>query len=363
MLGALGTSAPRARDRLRDPRRRPRRRNSTRARACVRSSRSNEWTACSRGATSTPGDRDRARDRRGRERRRADSRARPLLAPVARTGARRARSERNAHERLPRERATLRDARRRMLSRCGTSRPRRAPHREARRLEPASPAGTIVLGRILLAEGKSDSAEMVLQESRALHPDEPSVLHLLARAQIDRDHIEDAHATLVALARVSPSDIEARRLLHELETEYPELVADALAETKSSGGLPKAWKFFDSNAQAVICFPSFFDFSPPKVSQAAPIDQPACATALRSRIGRAPSSTTAIRRGGPMQNDRRYSVPKAVSIVASPRWQRVLIASLACAALLAVLGAAASAYEVKGLRRGLEQPSLPRRAQ
>jgi Subtilase family/FlgD Ig-like domain len=55
-----------------------------------------------------------------------------------------------------------------------------------------------------------------------------------------------------------------------------------------------------------------------------------------------------------MQNDRRYSVPKAVSIVASPCWQRALIASLACAALIAILGAAASAYEVKGLRRGLE---------
>lgn len=93
----------------------------------------------------------------------------------------------------------------------------------ARSLDPPNPTAAILLGRILYAEGKSDSAETVLEHALALHPEERGILLLLARVQIDRDHVEAAHASLIALSRLGPGDQEAKRMLLDLEAKYPEL--------------------------------------------------------------------------------------------------------------------------------------------
>lgn len=100
----------------------------------------------------------------------------------------------------------------------------REPLDRALSIDPDSPLGNFNLGRLLVQEGKLDSAIAPLRKTIEADSRQVPALLLLSRIYLQKGYAEDSYKTVVDVLEIQPNNADAREIKMHLERQYPELV-------------------------------------------------------------------------------------------------------------------------------------------
>ena len=103
----------------------------------------------------------------------------------------------------------------------------REPLDRALSMDPDSPLGNFNLGRLLVQEGKLDSAIAPLRKTVEADSRQIPALLLLSKIYLQKGYAEDSYKTAIDVLEIQPNNVDAREIKTHLERQYPELVESA----------------------------------------------------------------------------------------------------------------------------------------